>query len=141
MFAMGDTWERKDQLWGKDDQMQVENGKDKDIRCFLYLSSLPYLVSGVLESREVNGKLQDEADVPLLGLERFYTGKEIYSKESGFADVEIVRKWLDEINSGMVWSKVSGQAVGLNCDAGDHGAFNTDALMRASLDKLVREGF
>lgn len=134
MFAMRDSLERDDQLWG--DDTELEDGRDW--RSIVYPSSLLYLVSGILESRiQDHGGMEDEADMPLLGLERHYALTEIYSGQ-GFGDVERVRAWLDEAPGRIVWAKSEGQLDGLNCVSVDHGAFDNDEQTLLSIAAVLK---
>lgn len=134
MFAMRDNHERDDQVWGDDTDLQ----DGRDWRSIVYPSSLLYLVSGILESRVLaDGSLEDEADMPLLGLERHYALKDIYIGE-GFRDVERVRAWLDESPGRLVWAKAEGQPDGLNCVSIDHGAFDNDEQTLLSIGAVLR---
>jgi hypothetical protein len=138
MFAMQDRAERDDQVWGNDPEL----GDARDWRRFVYPSSLLYLVSGILESRrDDKGIPYDEADVPLVGMERYYTGTTTYNSTTGFPEVDSVRAWLATIQHGAVWSPVSGQAAGLNCGSTDHGAFDDEATTLASLEHIVKHTF
>src|SRR5690606_6616157 len=63
MYCMQDSFELEDQVWGQ----------TRDLRRLIYPSSLLYLVSGILESYETErGEIIDEADVPLLGMQRYF---------------------------------------------------------------------
>lgn len=138
LFAMHDALERDDQVWGGDPDL--DGGKDW--RRYVYPSSLLYLVSGILESRRgADGQEHDEADVPLVGMERFFTGAAVYNEAAGFREVDEVRAWLATRNGGAVWSRAEQQGDGLNCTSIDHGAFDDDPATLASLRHLVTHGF
>jgi len=130
-FAMRDELERVDQVWGDDPDL-VEG---KDLRRFVYPSSLLYLVSGVLEYRQG----ADEADVPLVGLERHFSLADTYKGDS-FQDVERVRAWLKADPSRLVWSKTEGNPAGLNSLSIDHGAFDDEPLTVASVLAILGNG-
>lgn len=134
MFAMRDEFERIDQVWGSDGD--VDGGRDW--RSIVYPSSLLYLVSGVLESHtQADGSLVDEPDMPLLGLERHYAQTNAYSGEN-FPDIGRVRAWLNGAPGRMVWAKTEGQAAGLNCLSIDHGAFDDDVPTLDSISAVLK---
>lgn len=134
MFCMNDTLERDDQVWGED---QVIAG-ERDWRRFVYPSSLLYLVSGLLESKEdQDGKLLDAPDAPLLGMQRFFARADVYP-DADFAAIAVVRRWLAEEPNRIVWSRTVGQADGLNSNCNDHGGFDDDETTLQSLDAILR---
>lgn len=133
MFAMRDELERDDQVWGEDESLQ----DGRDWRRFIYPSSLLYLVSGVLESRtDAQGNLVDAPDMPLLGMERFFTRTDVYTPQD-FPEVERVRAWLKKSPHRMVWARTSDQGDGLNCMCIDHGGFNEEAITLKSIVKVL----
>jgi hypothetical protein len=136
MFAMKDSLERDDQVWGQDDELP----DGRDWRRFIYPSSLLYLVSGILESSFKNGSWVDEPDVPLVGMERFFTDLDVYP-DNEFASIKDIRAWLGMVQDGFVWSKTTGQADGLNGDSTDHGGFDDNVLTLQSLQHIVKVGF
>jgi predicted alpha/beta hydrolase family esterase len=136
MFAMRDSFERDDQVWGQDDELP----DGRDWRRFIYPSSLLYLVSGILEFSLKDGSWVDEPDVPLVGMERFFTDLDVYP-DNDFASIKDVRGWLGMVQDGLVWSKTTGQAEGLNGDSTDHGAFDDNVLTLQSLQHIVKVGF
>jgi hypothetical protein len=134
MFAMRDSLERNDQIWGDDTALPT----GRDWRSIVYPSSLLYLVSGILESRvKADGGLEDEADMPLLGLERHYSQHDVYTGQH-FDDVDRVRAWLDAVPGRMVWAKSEGQPDGLNCVSADHGAFDDDEQTLLSIGAVLK---
>ncbi|MBL8399089.1 MAG: hypothetical protein JNL84_13260 [Candidatus Accumulibacter sp.] len=140
MFAMQDSVERDDQVWGSDQDLDGA----KDWRRYIYPSSLLYLVSGILESElDANGQPRDQADVPLLGMQRYYSTPTTYAQsiDPAFACVDEARNWLAARTNALVWSVASGQTDGLNCAGVDHGAFDSDAMTLASLQHIVCKGF
>lgn len=138
LFAMRDALERDDQVWGSDHELDGGH----DWRRYVYPSSLLYLVSGILESRRGrDGQEHDEADVPLLGMERYITGSAVYNEANGFPEVDEVRAWLAARGHGAVWSRAEQQGDGLNCTSVDHGAFDDDPATLASLRHLAVHGF
>lgn len=137
MFAMKDTLERDDQVWGQDDELP----DGQDWRRFIYPSSLLYLVSGILESRlDSTGHLKDEPDMPILGMERFLVMKDTYA-DASFSSVKFIRDWLQQVPGRMVWSKSTDQPGGFNSESADHGAFDNDAATLQSLRVIVETGF
>jgi pimeloyl-ACP methyl ester carboxylesterase len=137
MFAMSDALERDDQVWGSDDNL----AGGQDWRRFIYPSSLLYLVSGILESRQAaDGTLTDEADMPLLGMQRFFLDEAVYDG-ADFPEVGEVRQWLRAKAGNMVWSPADNAGNGLNCHCNDHGAFDDEATTLESLRHIVVEGF
>ncbi len=59
MFAMSDALEQDDQVWGQDEDLPDGH----DWRRYIYPSSLLYLVSGILESRQNSaGEWEDEPE-------------------------------------------------------------------------------
>lgn len=137
MFAMCDELEREDQVLGDHKELAGE----KDWRRFIYPSSLLYLVSGILESKDgPNGEIIDEADMPLLGMQRYFSESSIYTEES-FPEVESAREWFNTNAHTLVWSYSDAVGDGLNCHCNDHSAFNHDPAMLASLTYIVTSGF
>lgn len=137
MFAMHDEIERDDQVWGQDHDLPG----GKDWRRFVYPSSLLYLVSGILESKKADdGKWVDEPDMPLVGMERYFANSSTY-QNANFPSIGEVRRWLNSASQSIVWSKASGQAIGLNCDCIDHGGFYDNESMLKSLRHTVGAGF
>jgi pimeloyl-ACP methyl ester carboxylesterase len=137
MFAMKDELERDDQVWGQDEELRG----GEDWRRFIYPSSLLYLVSGILESRvKADGSWTDEPDMPILGMERFFMNMKTYP-DADFPSIKEVRMWLTSASHSLVWSKATGQAVGLNCDSIDHGDFDGNEPTLQSLRHLSELGF
>lgn len=140
LFGMQDVVERDDQVWGSDEEL---NGT-QDWRRYIYPSSLLYLVSGVLETRSgESGQAIDEADVPLVGLQRFLYNENVYSEahDTAFKSVDVVRAWLKSQPDRLVWSVTNGAPDGRGCTSVDHGAFDDDATTRASLRHIVCQGY
>ena len=130
MFSMHDQYERDDQVLGDDNQV------DRNWRRYLYPSSLLYLVSGILESRIVNGTLRDEPDMPLVGMERFYSDVATYDDVS-FPAIARVRSWFAAQRDPLVWSVSSNAAPGFTCACKDHGGFTNEPQTVASLRHIV----
>lgn len=140
MFGMQDEHERKDQLWGRDDE-ELERAGGQDWRRFLYPASLLYLVSGLLESHPGPGDtLVDAPDMPLLGLHRHLQDTTVY-RASDFPEIDAVRAWLRLSGHCAVWSKTVNAAPGFECDTIDHGRFDDGKQILRSLGHIVTEGF
>jgi hypothetical protein len=98
IFGMGESFEVKNAIAGP-----------------LYPASLLYFVSGVLE---------DEADTPILGMQRFYA-LPVYA--AGFPDIAAVKAFaLLNLPLAFAWSDVT-QGLNANCDMHSHGGWNQDA--------------
>ena len=135
MFAMQDALEREDQVWG-DDLTAA-----KDWRRYIYPSSLLYLVSGILENKELpGGKLTDEPDMPIVGMQRYYTGEGTYGAQD-FPEVVQARAWLKARANALVWSFADKIGDGLNCHCNDHGGFDNEPDTLASLSHIMKSGF
>ncbi len=113
MFSMTDASEAKDHLLG-----------------IIYPRSLLYFISGVLEG---------EADVPIVGMNRFLVDETVFDAEN-FKAVADVRKWLAQKSSYCVWSIVSG-GDGLSSASEHHGDFDDNTQTLDSISYLVRKGF
>lgn len=113
IFGMGDPIEMKNAIAGP-----------------LYPASLLYFVSGVLE---------DKADEPILGMQRFYTFP-VYA--SGFPDIDSVKAFAPlKLSKAFAWSDII-QGAGANCDMHSHGGWITEAPQtQASVREIVRKGF
>lgn len=108
MFTMGDAFEKKDQL--------VKG---------IYTRSLLYLISGVLES---------DADTPIAGMERFWTGSAPFGAPFLVANTQ----WLKEAGKARtVMSVTSGNGAGLNSTSEKHGDFDNDIPTRTSLSEII----
>jgi hypothetical protein len=112
MFAMTDELEAQDQLLS-----------------IIYPRSLLYFLSGVLEG---------EADVPIMGMQRFLVGKEVFV-EPEFAAVQRARTWLAQSDRA-VWS-ISTRGDGLNSKSRKHGDFDDDEPTVQSVVRLLKQGF
>jgi hypothetical protein len=113
MFTMTDEWETQDQL----------------VR-IIYPRSLLYFISGLLEG---------DADVPIVGMNRFNTDKDLFN-ETDFKPVSDVRTWLGLQTSRCVWS-VAGGGDGLSSSAKSHGDFDNDEATLLSVEHSIRTGF
>lgn len=109
MFTMTDANERADHLIKR-----------------IYTRSLLYLISGILE---------EEADTPIAGMARYWTGEPPYDAKPLVA----VTRFLGvEGTDRVVLSDTLGNAEGMNSTALGHGDFDNDAETLASLAALVR---
>jgi hypothetical protein len=113
MFAMTDTNESNDQLVP-----------------IIYPRSLLYFVSGVLEG---------DADMPIMGMHRFFALNEQFG-EAAFPAVASVRKWLGEGRGRSVWSVAQG-ANGLSSRSLKHGDFDNDEFTVASVCWILQSGY
>lgn len=120
LFGMGDAVEKSDPLMGGlVDQPVI----DRILRS-LYPASLLYFVSGVLE---------DEVDMPLIGMQRYYAGV-AYSK------LEAVGMLRDHMAARLIvpiWTRSNTPPLRV-CHAIHHGDFDSDELPLASLMAFIR---
>lgn len=114
-FAMSDTLEKKDRLVP-----------------ILYPRSLLYFVSGVVESK-------DSADVPLVGMKRYFSGQKPYTGKK-MPGVDQVRGFLSVSPSAGVWSIATGSA-GQESASANHGDFDDDAKTLDSIKHALAHGF
>jgi hypothetical protein len=95
---------------------------------WLYPSSLLYFVSGVLE---------DESDMPLLGMQRYHSDAAPYTMPE-------VQDSLGYLRNGRkqptVWS-LANSGDGLNSDSRSHGAFYNDTATLDSVLYIIENGF
>ncbi len=88
----------------------------------IYPRSLLYLVAGAFE-KESDGST-GAYDLPLLGMERYYTQSETYKQP----EIDRVRRFLGTTPPGrQVWSVSAGGGLGLEADSRTHGRFFLDA--------------
>lgn len=113
MFAMKDEVEQQDRLVP-----------------IIYPRSLLYLVSGVLEG---------EADVPIMGMQRFVNLKETFG-QGKFPGVHGVRDWFGKMANRTVWS-MDERVSGLGSKAGKHGEFDNEESTIASVQWILQNGF
>ena len=109
VFAMSDELEQKDAL----------------IPC-VYPLSLLYLVSGILE---------DEADTPILGMQRFFTNKPLYT----LPDVQFSFLYLNKYKTSHIWSLTTA-GDGLSSNAKSHGSFYSEEVTLKSVKYVVANG-
>jgi hypothetical protein len=96
---------------------------------FVYPRSLLYFVSGLLET-DAGGTAV--VDMPLVGMERYYTLTEVYADDA----TKSVRAFT---KGRQVWSVASG-AAGLCSESRRHGDFDNDRTTRDSLIAIVSQG-
>lgn len=94
----------------------------------LYPSSLLYFVSGLLE---------DEPDKPLVGMQRYYSGKNPYTS-SQITDVTSFSELVKP--NAMDWADCA-DGPGYNCDMKSHGGLDQAPALIASLQYIVQKGF
>ena len=104
MFTMSDAYESDDTL------VPV-----------IYLRSLLYLISGILEADTdpKTGKKTSAFDKPLIGMERFHHWTDPYSGDL----YDDVRQCFEQYPDSRIWSVTTGKGDGLNSDSISHGAF------------------
>jgi pimeloyl-ACP methyl ester carboxylesterase len=115
MFSMDDERERADSLVP-----------------FLYPHSLLYFVSGVVE---------DEVDMPLLGMERFHDPDDFPA--AAHPDLATVRSFLARSADRAVWAVTARDSPpGLRTEARKHGDFDDrDPATLGSVKHIIRTGF
>ncbi len=116
VFGMKDELERKDALIN-----QLPHA---------YPRSLLYFVSGLLEN---------EADKPLVGMQKFYLGGAPYNA-SAYPEIAAVNRYLSAKPNQVVWSSVNG-GNGLASESADHGDFDNDTATLKSLGYILDNGF
>ncbi len=109
IFAMSDDLEQKDALIPG-----------------VYPLSLLYLVSGILE---------DEADTPILGMQRYFTDKPPYT----LPDVQVAFAYLNKYATSHVWSLSSG-GDGVSSDAKSHATFYSEKVTMDSVKYAIEHG-
>jgi hypothetical protein len=90
---------------------------------YLYNASLLYLVSGILEQH---------ADEPLIGMQRYFSGRKPYAQPKMAAVREFLQPALN-------WAPATAPPARL-CDAMRHGGFDLDAQTLRSLASIVKDG-
>jgi hypothetical protein len=115
MFTMRDALEQKDAM--------IRGAK------LLYPRSLLYFISGVLE---------EKADFPVAGMERFYLGAPF--DDAQYPEIARVRAFLDAAQDSRVWSRQTGVA-GQESESEAHADFDNDPKTVASLRHLIAHGF
>jgi hypothetical protein len=109
IFAMSDDLEQKDALIPG-----------------VYPLSLLYLVAGILE---------DEADTPILGMQRYFTDKAPYAHP----DVQIAYSYLSKDKTSHIWSLSSG-GNGISSDAKSHATFYSEKITLESVKYAIEHG-
>jgi len=111
-FAMSDEFEQKDGVFGK-----------------VYPRSLLYLVSGALE---------DNADEPILGMQRFHSRQPPFDDEK-FPGIKRVMDDIEARKNAWIWS-VSMVGEGLNCSSTSHGGFDFEEATLKSVRHILQHG-
>lgn len=97
----------------------------------IYPHSLLYLVSGIFEK---------DTDMPLVGMQRFHSGKGPFDPEKKKnKSIKIVREFLT--TDGRTCWAIENQYDGRRTEAGDHGEFDEDSLTRESLKHIIERGW
>ena len=109
IFAMSDELEQKDALIPG-----------------VYPLSLLYLVSGILE---------DEPDMPILGMQRYFTDKAPYT----LPDVQVTFSYLNKYQTSHIWSLSSG-GDGISSDAKSHATFYSEKVTMDSVKYAIEHG-
>ncbi|GAC1576133.1 MAG: hypothetical protein NVS4B1_02470 [Ktedonobacteraceae bacterium] len=109
IFAMSDDLEQKDALIPG-----------------VYPLSLLYLVSGILE---------DEADTPILGMQRYFTDQAPYT----LPDVQMAFSYLNKYQTSRIWSLSSG-GDGISSNAKSHATFYSDEVTMKSVQYIIVNG-
>jgi hypothetical protein len=117
LFAMSDERECADRLFNP-----------------LYLRSLLYFVSGLLEGRAGEGTWAPVVGMPLVGMQRFFTQQRFLDCPS----VRTVHRFLHDVPDRLVWSHAADRAPGFNSDASKHGDFDNDPSTLASLKAFIQ---
>jgi hypothetical protein len=94
----------------------------------IYKGSLLYIVSGLCEE-------DPNADKPLLGMQRYWSGKAPYKG----ADILAVTRLADPTR--VAWCPTDDAAPGWQCGATQHGGFPLDQEMEDSSTYLLENGF
>jgi hypothetical protein len=108
MFTMHDDYESKDILVP-----------------YVYPRSLLYLVSGIME---------ENADTPICGMQRFLSGTTPYDEPN----LVSIRDFLQKDNRAVLAKTADTAGEGLRCAALKHGGFNEDDLTRKSVQTVLR---
>jgi hypothetical protein len=115
--------------FGMSDERELANALIEKLP-HIYPSSLLYFVSGALE---------DEADKPLVGMKRYFSGQQPYTAAE-FPHIATVSRFLNKHARSLIWSQ-SADGGGFNCDSKTHGDFDNDPQTLASLKHLLVKGY
>lgn len=111
--------------------MQDDYEKKDQLVKFLYLRSLLYFISGVLE---------DGYDVPIVGMERFYDQQ--HFQDTNFPSIITARDYILQSNDKTVWSVTTGHGSdGHKSKSQKHSDFDDDPITLASLEYILSVGF
>ena len=110
--------------------MSDENEKANRLLPVVYPHSLLYFVSGVVEK---------DADHPIVGMQRFYSGAPPFDPTS-FPDVDVVRRYIATDQARAVWS-VTDLGQGKASASKTHSDFAKDDVTLSSLKHIIHAGF
>jgi hypothetical protein len=114
MFTMDDTFEQQDRLLGA-----------------FYPRSLLYFVSGLTE---------DTTDEPILGMQRFLSGKDPFDDQYLLDVRDYVQGNASSRYAASVWGSINPAALeGFRTSSITHGGFDDDPDTRASLQHLIKQ--
>jgi hypothetical protein len=116
MFSMLESYESNDQLVKE-----------------IYIRSLLYFISGVLERDQLEDK-------PIFGMQRFLEDAKIFDP-TGVPNIEVCRRFLDAEPHRTVWSVTNGAPAGLSSGADTHSGFARDKDTIASVVSILTHGF
>jgi hypothetical protein len=111
IFGMTDALEQADQLIP-----------------LVYPRSILYLISGLLER---------EVDMPIVGMQRFYSSKPPFDTTE---ELRTVCDYVAEQPGRTIWA-IEQSGPGRNCDAARHTDFDTNLLTLNSLKHIIANGF
>lgn len=118
--------------------MKDENESKDRLVPVVYPRSLLYAISGLLEEEVHDGKKRSASDMPIVGMERYYTRERAYPGDA-FPDVATARAFLGDDPSCAVWSIAAGDGDGLRSSSVRHGDFDNDPATLASLAYLIKD--
>lgn len=112
-------------MFGMNDKTEI----DDSLVPVIYPRSLLYFVSGVVE-KEPDG--EGAFDLPILGMQRYFLGKEVYNTP----EINRIRDFVNSDPRRAVWSVVD-QGPGLASASTSHGGFDEDSATIGSLKILL----
>ena len=115
-------------VFGMDDERERKNALLEKLP-LLYPSSLLYFVSGIVE---------DESDMPLAGMARFWSG--VYASGK-FPEIDYVHSFtLFKPKSSLIWALAAG-SDGLSCDMSTHGGWAQAPATLKSVQYILSKGY